>query len=104
MSYKMTIYMKNAKESSYFTTFEKRANRMLDLVMRTVIRVDFGDKDIGIFIENPNAVNIPFGLLKFDDKVWTSNEVHRFAKYINISSEFRVTCLFLDPEPVTIPT
>ena len=104
MSYKMTIHMKNAKESSYFSTFEKRTNRMLDLVMRTVIKVDFSDKDIGIFIENANSTNIPIGFLKFDDNVWTSNEVHRFAKYINISSEFRVTCLFLDPEPVTIPT
>lgn len=104
MSYKMTIHMKHAKESHSFKTFERRADRMLNLVMRTLVKVDFSDKDIGIFIENPNAVNIPFGLLKFDDKVWTSNEVHRFAKYINISSEFRVSCLFLDPEPVTIPT
>ena len=104
MSYKMTIHMKHAKESYFFTTFERRVNRMLDLVMRTIVKVDFGNKDIGICIENPNNVNIPMGFIKFDDKVWTSYEVHMFAKYINISTEFRVSCLFLEPEPVTITT
>lgn len=104
MSYKMTIHMKNAKESSYFSTFEKRTNRMLDLVMRTVIKVDFSDKDIGIFIENANSTNIPIGFLKFDDNVWTSDEVYKFKRYVDSSTEFKVTCLFLEPEPVTIPT
>ena len=104
MSYKMTIHMKHAKESYSFTTFDKRVNRMLDLVMRTLVKVDFGNKDIGICIENPNVTNIPSGLLKFDDNVWTSYEVHMFAKYINSSTEFRVSCLYLEPEPVTVTT
>lgn len=104
MSYKMTISMKHAKESSHFITFEKRANRMLDLVLRTIVKVDFGDKNVGIFIENPNAVNIPMGFLKFDDNVWTTHEVYMFKRYIDISSEFKVSCLFLEPEPATITT
>ena len=104
MSYKMTIQMKHAKESSSFSTFKRRAGRMLDLVMRTIVKVDFGDKDIGMFIENPNAVNIPMGFLKFDDNVWTTHEVHMFKRYIDISSEFKVSCLFLEPEPATITT
>ena len=104
MSYKMTIHMKHAKESSSFSTFKRRAGRMLDLIMRTTVKVDFGNKDLGMFIDNANSVNIPIGFLKFDDKVWTSNEVHMFAKYINSSTEFRVSCLYLEPEPVTITT
>jgi hypothetical protein len=100
----MTIHMKNAKESRFDKTFERRATRMLALVMRTLVKVDFSDKDIGIFVQNANSINIPIGFLKFDDKVWTSNEVHMFKRYIDISTEFKVTCLFLDPEPVTIPT
>jgi hypothetical protein len=96
--------MKHAKESSSFSTFKRRAGRMLDLIMRTTVKVDFGNKDLGMFIDNANSVNIPIGFLKFDDKVWTSNEVHMFAKYINSSTEFRVSCLYLEPEPVTITT
>lgn len=103
MSYKMTIHMKNAKESRSAKTFEKRAERMIDLVMRTTIKIDFGNKDLGFFIKS-TVVNIPIGFLEFDDNVWTSHEVHMFAKYINSSTEFRVSCLFLEPEPVTIPT
>ena len=104
MSYKMTIHMKKAKESRFEKTFERRAERMLALVMRTLVRIDFGDKDVGIFIENCPMVNIPMGFLKFDDKVWTGKEIAQFCKYIDISSEFGVTVTFLDPEPVTIPT
>jgi hypothetical protein len=96
--------MKHAKESYSFTTFDRRVDRMLDLVMRTLVRIDFGDKDVGIFIENCPMVNIPMGFLKFDDKVWTGKEIAQFCKYIDISSEFGVTVTFLDPEPVTIPT
>jgi O-succinylbenzoate synthase len=95
--------MKHAKESSSFSTFKRRAGRMLDLIMRTTVKVDFGNKDLGMFIDNTNE-NIPIGFLKFDDKVWTSNEVHMFAKYINSSTEFRVSCLYFEPEPVTITT
>jgi hypothetical protein len=104
MSYKMTIHMKKAKESRFEKTFERRAERMIALVMRTLVKVDFNDKDMGFFIDNCPAVNIPIGFLKFDDKVWTGKEIAHFAKYIDISSEFRVTLTFLDPEPVTIPT
>ena len=104
MSYKMTIHMKHAKESRFEKTFERRAERMIALVMRTLIKVDFNDKDVGFFIDNCPAANIPMGFLKFDDKVWTGKEIAQFAKYIDISSEFRVTVTFLDPEPVTIPT
>lgn len=103
MSYKMTIQMKHAKESSSFSTFKRRAGRMLDLIMRTTVKVDFGNKDLGMFIDNTNE-NIPTGFLKFDDNVWTTHEVHMFKRYIDISSEFKVTCLFLDPEPATITT
>ena len=103
MSYKMTIHMKHAKESYSFTTFDKRANRMLDLVMRSLVKVDFGNKDLGFFIKS-TSVNIPIGFLKFDDKVWTGKEIAQFAKYIDISSEFGVTATFLDPEPATITT
>ena len=104
MSYKMTIHMKHAKESRFEKTFERRAERMIALVMRTLVKVDFGNKDVGIFIENCSVVNIPMGYLKFDDKVWTEKEISQFEKYIDISSEFRVTATYLDPEPVTIPT
>jgi 3-hydroxyisobutyrate dehydrogenase-like beta-hydroxyacid dehydrogenase len=104
MSYKMTIHMKHAKESRFDKTFERRAGRMIDLVMRTTVKVDFGDKDLGFFIQNANATNIPIGFLKFNDKVWTGKEIAQFAKYIDISSEFGVTVTYLDPEPVTIPT
>ena len=104
MSYKMTIHMKHAKESSSFNTFKRRAGRMLDLIMRTLIKVDFNDKDVGFFIDNCPAANIPMGFLKFDDKVWTGKEIAQFAKYIDISSEFRVTVTYLDPEPATITT
>ncbi len=110
MSYKLTISMKHAKESRFEKTFHKRAERMLALVMRTLVRVDFGDKDVGIFIENCCLVNIPIGFLKFDDKRWTRGEIAQFCKYIDLSSEFEVTVTYLDtsvglaPEPVTIPT
>lgn len=104
MSYKMTIHMKKAKASRFEQTFQRRAHRMMDLVMRTLVKVDFADKDVGIFIENCPMVNIPMGFLKFDDKVWTGKEIAQFCKYIDISSEFGVTVTFLDPEPVTIPT
>ena len=104
MSYKMTIHMKKAKASNFEKTFERRAERMIALVMRTIVKVDFNDKDVGFFIDNCPAVNIPMGFLKFDDKVWTGKEIAQFAKYIDISSEFGVTVTFLDPEPVTIPT
>jgi len=104
MSYKMTIHMKNAKESRFEKTFERRAERMLALVMRTLVRVDFGDKDVGICIENCPMVNIPMGFLKFDDKRWTGKEIAQFCKYIDLSSEFEVNVTFLEPEPVTIPT
>lgn len=110
MSYKMTISMKHAKESRFEKTFHKRAERMLALVMRTLVRVDFGDKDVGIFIENFCLVNIPIGFLKFDDKRWTRGEIAQFCKYIDLSSEFEVTVTYLDtsvglaPEYATIPT
>ena len=104
MSYKMTIHMRSAKESSSFRTFERRAGRMLDLIIRTTVKVDFGNKDLGIFIDNANSVNIPIGFLKFDDNVWTSNEVYMFKRYVDSSTEFKVTCLFLEPEPATITT
>ena len=110
MSYKMTISMKHAKESRFEKTFHKRAERMLALVMRTLVRVDFGDKDVGIFIENCCLVNIPIGFLKFDDKRWTRGEIAQFCKYIDLSSEFEVTVTYLDtsvglaPEYATIPT
>ena len=104
MSYKMTIHMKKAKASRFEQTFQRRAHRMMDLVMRTLVKVDFADKDVGIFIENCYVVNIPIGFLKFDDKLWTGKEIAQFCKYIDISSEFGVTVTFLDPEPVTIPT
>ena len=104
MSYKMTIHMKHAKESRFEKTFERRAERMIALVMRTIVKVDFNDKDVGFFIDNCSMVNIPMGFLKFDDKVWTEKEISQFEKYIDISSEFRVTVTYLDPEPVTIPT
>ena len=104
MSYKMTIHMKKAKASNFEKTFERRAERMIALVMRTIVKVDFNDKDVGFFIDNCSMVNIPMGFLKFDDKVWTGKEIAQFAKYIDISSEFGVTVTFIDPEPVTIPT
>jgi len=104
MSYKMTIHMKKARASPFEKTFERRAERMLALVMRTLVRVDFGNKDVGIFIENCPMVNIPMGFLKFDDKVWTGKEIAQFCKYIDISSEFGVTVTFLDPEPATLTT
>ena len=104
MSYKMTIHMKKARASPFEKTFERRAERMLALVMRTLVRVDFGDKDVGIFIENCSIVNIPVGFLKFDDKRWTGKEIAQFCKYIDLSSEFEVNVTYLDPEPVTIPT
>ena len=104
MSYKMTIHMKNAKASRFEQTFLRRAHRMMDLVMRTLVKVDFQNKDVGIFIDNANYTHIPIGFLKFDDKVWTGKEIAQFCKYIDISSEFGVTVTFLDPEPVTIPT
>jgi len=97
MSYKMTISMKHAKESRFEKTFQKRAERMLALVMRTLVRVDFGDKDVGIFIENCSVVNIPIGFLKFDDKRWTEKEIAQFCKYIDLSSEFEVAVTYLDP-------
>jgi hypothetical protein len=100
----MTIHMKNAKESRFEKTFQRRAHRMMDLVMRTLVKVDFADKDVGIIIENCYVVNIPIGFLKFDDKRWTGKEIAQFCKYIDLSSEFGVTVTFLDPEPVTIPT
>ena len=104
MSYKMTIHMKKAKASHFEKTFQKRAERMLALVMRTLVRVDFGDKDVGIFIENCPMVNIPMGFLKFDDKRWTGKEIAQFCKYIDLSSEFGVSVTFLDPEPATLTT
>ncbi len=110
MSYKLTISMKHAKESRFEKTFQKRAERMLALVMRTLVRVDFGDKDVGIFIENCSIVNIPVGFLKFDDKPWTRGELAQFCKYIDLSSECEVTVTYLDtsvglaPEYATIPT
>ena len=104
MSYKMTIHMKKAKASNFEKTFERRAERMIALVMRTLVRVDFNDKDVGFVVDNCPMVNIPMGFLKFDDKVWTGKEIAQFAKYIDISSEFGVTVTYLDPEPVTIPT
>jgi len=104
MSYKMTIHMKKARASPFEKTFERRAERMVALVMRTTVKVDFGNKDLGFFIENCPMVNIPMGFLKFDDKVWTGKEIAQFAKYIDISSEFACTVTFLEPEPVTIPT
>jgi hypothetical protein len=100
----MTIHMKHAKESRFEKTFERRAERMIALVMRTIVKVDFNDKDVGFFIDNFSMVNIPMGFLKFDDKVWTGKEIAQFAKYIDISSEFGVTLIFLDPEPATITT
>lgn len=104
MSYKMTIHMKHAKASRFEKTFERRAERMIALVMRTLVKVDFGNKDVGFCIDNCPTVNLPIGLLKFDDKVWTGKEIAQFTKYIDISSEFGVTVTFLDPEPVTIPS
>ncbi len=104
MSYRMTISMKHAKESRFEKTFQRRAERLLALVMRTLVRIDFDDKDVGIFIENCSIVNIPVGFLKFDDKRWTRGEIAQFCKYIDLSSEFEVNVTFLDPEPVTIPT
>ena len=104
MSYKMTIHMKKAKASNFEKTFERRAERMIALVMRTIVKVDFNDKDVGFFIDNCSMVNIPMGFLKFDDKVWTGKEIAQFAKYIDISSEFGVTVTFLDPEPATLTT
>lgn len=104
MSYKMTIHMKKAKASNFEKTFERRAERMIALVMRTLIKVDFHDKDVGFFIDNCSMVNVPMGFLKFDDKVWTGKEIAQFAKYIDISSEFGVTVTYLDPEPATITT
>ncbi len=104
MSYRMTISMKHAKESRFEKTFQRRAERLLALVMRTLVRIDFDDKDVGIFIENCSIVNIPVGFLKFDDKRWTRGEIAQFCKYIDLSSEFEVTVTFLEPEPVTIPT
>ena len=103
MSYKMTIHMKKAKASNFEKTFERRAERMIALVMRTLIKVDFNDKDVGFFIDNCPAVNIPMGFLKFDDKVWTGKEIAQFAKYIDISSEFRVTVTYLDPDLLHSP-
>ena len=103
MSYKMTIHMKHAKESRFEKTFERRAERMIALVMRTLIKVDFNGKDVGFFIDNCPAVNIPMGFLKFDDKVWTGKEIAQFAKYIDISSEFRVTVTYLDPDLLHSP-
>ena len=96
--------MKKAKASNFEKTFERRAERMIALVMRTLVKVDFHDKDVGFFVQNCSVVNIPMGYLKFDDKVWTEKEISQFEKYIDISSEFRVTATYLDPEPVTIPT
>ncbi len=104
MCYRMTISMKHAKESRFEKTFQRRAERLLALVMRTLVRIDFDDKDVGIFIENCSIVNIPVGFLKFDDKRWTGKEIAQFCKYIDLSSEFEVTVTFLEPEPVTIPT
>lgn len=104
MSYKMTIHMKKAKASNFEKTFERRAERMIALVMRTLVKVDFNDKDVGFVVDNYPMVNIPIGFLKFDDKVWTGKEIAQFAKYIDISSEFGVTLTFLDPEPATITT
>ena len=104
MSYKMTIHMKKAKASNFEKTFERRAERMVALVMRTLVKVDFNDKDVGFFIDNCSMVNIPMGFLKFDNKVWTGKEIAQFAKYIDISSEFGVTVTFLDPEPATLTT
>ena len=104
MSYKMTIHMKKARASHFEKTFHKRAERMLALVMRTLVRVDFGDKDVGIFIENCPMVNIPMGFLKFDDKRWTGKEIAQFCKYIDLSSEFGVSVTFLEPEPATLTT
>ena len=104
MSYKMTIHMKKAKASNFEKTFERRAERMIALVMRTLIKVDFNDKDVGFFVDNCPMVNIPMGFLKFDNKVWTGKEIAQFAKYIDISSEFGVTVTYLDPEPATITT
>ena len=104
MSYKMTIHMKKAKASNFEKTFERRAERMIALVMRTLVKVDFHDKDVGFFVQNCSVVNIPMGYLKFDDKVWTEKEISQFEKYIDISSEFRVTATYLDPEPATITT
>ncbi len=110
MSYRMTISMKHAKESRFEKTFQRRAERLLALVMRTLVRIDFDDKDVGIFIENCSIVNIPVGFLKFDDKRWTRGEIAQFCKYIDLSSEFEVTVTYLDtsvglaPEYATIPT
>jgi len=104
MSYKMTIHMKKARPGPFEKTFERRAERMLALVMRTLVRVDFGDKDVGIFIENCPMVNIPMGFLKFDDKRWTGKEIAQFCKYIDLSSEFGVSVTFLEPEPATLTT
>ena len=103
MSYKMTISMKHAKESRFEKTFHKRAERMLALVMRTLVKIDFGNKDVGIFIENCSPVNIPMGYLKFDDKVWTGKEISQFCKYIDISSEFEVAVTYLDPDLLHSP-
>ena len=103
MSYKMTIHMKHAKESRFEKTFERRAERMIALVMRTIVKVDFNDKDVGFFIDNCSMVNIPMGFLKFDDKVLTGKEIAQFAKYIDISSEFRVTVTYLDPDLLHSP-
>ena len=104
MSYKMTIHMKKAKASNFEKTFERRAERMIALVMRTLVKVDFNDKDVGFVVDNCPMVNIPMGFLKFDNKVWTGKEIAQFAKYIDISSEFGVTVTYLDPEPATITT
>ena len=95
--------MKKAKASNFEKTFERRAERMIALVMRTIVKVDFNDKDVGFFIDNCPAVNIPMGFLKFDDKVWTGKEIAQFAKYIDISSEFRVTVTYLDPDLLHSP-
>jgi hypothetical protein len=97
MSYKMTIHMKHAKESRFEKTFVRRAERMVALVMRTLVRVDFGDKDVGFFVQNCSMVNIPMGFLKFDDKRWTGKEIAQFCKYIDLSSEFGVTVTYFDP-------
>ena len=103
MSYKMTIHMKKAKASNFEKTFERRAERMIALVMRTIVKVDFNDKDVGFFIDNCSMVNVPMGFLKFDDKVWTGKEIAQFAKYIDISSEFGVTVTYLDPDLLHSP-
>ena len=95
--------MKKAKASNFEKTFERRAERMIALVMRTIVKVDFNDKDVGFFIDNCSMVNVPMGFLKFDDKVWTGKEIAQFAKYIDISSEFEVAVTYLDPDLLHSP-